>query len=390
MLVTTILVLLAAGCDSGGAVGEGSVKDKVPPAEYPTVPQGNHPRLSRLRHDGEIAVAGTAGLFAIDPKTGQTRKLAGCSSPCEYVGGFAWSPDGTQIAYTVGTCVSNGACESAAGIWVKQAGEAPRQLTTRCNPTLMPPCAGEVWEWSPTGDLLAYSRTVETGGLRANGTCCSNQGRESELSLLDPSDGRLTALTQGSGGISAVDWSPDGAEIAFGDGSGISVISPVNGSYPREIARNVGSVDSVVWSPDGAQIAFDTFQGDSSRIYVMNADGSARRQLADGAKFEGPGAPVWSPDSTRIAYVATPGKQYAYGVQFFVVSADGSKRTAIYDSGCCPNPYFDGPVWSPDGAQIAYKGVAAKWRVARADGAGRASPVDNLVIEGWQQRPGRG
>ena len=45
-----VLVLLAAGCGSGGAVDEGTVTDLV---STPTTPQP----LPPLRHDGEIVIA---------------------------------------------------------------------------------------------------------------------------------------------------------------------------------------------------------------------------------------------------------------------------------------------------------------------------------------------
>jgi len=56
------------------------------------------------------------------------------------------------------------------------------------------------------------------------------------------------------------------------------------------------------WSPDGARIAYRSERNGDPEIWLMNADGSGQRRLADGL------SPAWSPDGLRIAY-ASPGDQ---------------------------------------------------------------------------------
>lgn len=391
-LTLLMLALLTAACDTGGAVGVGSVTDVVPPSKFILVPQGSGaPSLERLRRPGEIAVVSGRSMYATVPKTGHARKLADCPAHGEcFIGHPSWSPNGTMVAYDVYTCITHG-CGPLDGLWVKQKGQAPRQLTTQCNSAVVPPCTHESWQWSPTGDVLAYARVVSAPCSVSTGSDtslrCPHRAPQSELSLLDPVNGRLTPLAEGHGAITELSWSPDGAQIAYLDSSGINVISS-QGGRPRRIVRSAVGADSIEWSPNGTQIAYDAIRGSGSRIYVMNADGSDRSALVDGTTFSGPGAPAWSPDGSRIAYVTTPGKPNHYGVQFWVVAADGSNRTKIYDSGCCPNPDgFQGPVWSPDGNRIAYRGVAPTWRLALANGKGQSRSIRALTVEGWQQQP---
>jgi TolB protein len=96
------------------------------------------------------------------------------------------------------------------------------------------------------------------------------------------------------GGVTdKIDWSPDGARIAFsspgiGDLPGVSsnvfTVRP-DGSGVVQLTHNRGGkvnngLDS--WSPDGKQIAFVSNRTGTYEIYIMNADGSSARPLTRG------------------------------------------------------------------------------------------------------------
>jgi Tol biopolymer transport system component len=121
------------------------------------------------------------------------------------------------------------------------------------------------------------------------------------------------------------------------------------------------------WSPDGRQIAFtgnagssglSVFEGDAV-IYVMNADGSGRRQLTHPTSYYGASQPTWSPDGRKIAFVQPSSEEddsRAPGA-LFVMNADGSAQTRVLRTltGCsitCAG--ISNPTWSPDGTRIAY------------------------------------
>ena len=72
------------------------------------------------------------------------------------------------------------------------------------------------------------------------------------------------------------------------------------------------------WSPDGRWIAFLRAADDKSKpqLHVLPADlGDARRVTTDEQHPLGAGVPRWSPDSTRLAYVARVPEPGRYGTE---------------------------------------------------------------------------
>jgi dipeptidyl aminopeptidase/acylaminoacyl peptidase len=108
------------------------------------------------------------------------------------------------------------------------------------------------------------------------------------------------------------------------------------------------SVSNPQISPDGDQILFIRGGIDGvndrrySAIWIMDADGSRKRFLTQGSSA------VWSPDGTRIAYVASGEPR---GSQIFVRWMDAEGATTQVTR------VERGPgnlQWSPDGARIAF------------------------------------
>ena len=114
-------------------------------------------------------------------------------------------------------------------------------------------------------------------------------------------------------------------------------------------------------SPDGRQIAFTRRSVDKvndkwdTSVWLMNADGSRQRSLVSGS------APRWSPDGTKLLYIATGQPS---GMQLWVRFMDGdggtTQLTRLVEAPTDPE-------WSPDGAQIAFRmNVPTKetWNIA--------------------------
>jgi Tol biopolymer transport system component len=97
-------------------------------------------------------------------------------------------------------------------------------------------------------------------------------------------------------------------------------------------------------SPDDNRVAYAPWAGEQADVFVVNADGSGRRQLTDDPYNDL--VPRWSPDGKRIAFYSNRSGDY----EIWSINADGSELhqlTQFYDR---PVAY---PVWSPDGQRMA-------------------------------------
>jgi Tol biopolymer transport system component len=192
--------------------------------------------------------------------------------------------------------------------------------------------------WSEDGTKVAFN---------------SYRDGQSEIYVMNADGSNQIRLTNSAIGSYQPAWSPDGTKIAFRgydsqanadiyvvniDGTGLTNLSndPNDPSYTPS------------WSPDGTRIMFMNEDDYTSRIYVMNADGSNRTQLTSDIEYSA----VWSPDSTRIAFVS----ERDGAPEIYVMNADGSNQTNLTGTyGVLPyTPFNDAPAWSPDGTRIAF------------------------------------
>jgi len=155
-------------------------------------------------------------------------------------------------------------------------------------------------------------------------------------------------------GASYVQWFPNGVELLFEakDGTGISQLyrSNADGSNQRQITNNQnGTLNEVRLSPNGNFVLFTSPGVSISEIYTLD--------LATGRIYKIPGGPeaknyypVWSPDSTQIAYSSTWFRNGKYYSQIRMSGVRGEGDTILAISSCYATPV----TWSPDSTKIAY------------------------------------
>jgi hypothetical protein len=244
----------------------------------------------------------------------------------------AWSPDGSQIAFTRVRFGDHSPADDEADVWVADAdGSHSRPVVEGRGYKWLP-------HWSPDGIWIVYTGEPPGGPWMASGP----RGIE------------------GAGG-------QIGLGYLFGQPSPVREYAHIwrvraDGTGSPEQLTNVAADDrAATYSPDGTQLAFDSTRDGTTRVYVMDADGSDARRLTGGGDDWGA---TWSPDGRWIAYKSWVGPLEP-DPQIWVMMADGRPGRQLTSG---PGARL-APSWSPDGSRIAFAfeapdELSAIWSVA--------------------------
>jgi Tol biopolymer transport system component len=141
------------------------------------------------------------------------------------------------------------------------------------------------------------------------------------------------------------DWalSPDGRHLVFKSNFDL-IRANLRGGRLLWLTRDEMNNHAPAWSPDGTRIAFVAERDNNGEIFVMNADGSNPQRLTANTLYDD--TPVWSPDGQQIAYTSVQ----SGSTDICVIDADGGNPRRL-TAGHAEN---NAPVWSPDGGRIAF------------------------------------
>lgn len=191
-------------------------------------------------------------------------------------------PGGGEVAYTL-TTARRDQDDNLGEIWLAAPGAQPRRLAE-----------GSCPRWSPDGRTLAYLRAVD--------------GRP-QIHLLPMDGGEPRVLTAAPLGAGAPVWSPDGGRIAWAGPHG----------DPSPHAPVVA--DRLDHKADGAGL----LRGVTTHLFVVDVASGKSAQVTEGDFHAGP--PSWSPDGSRLAFVAgmEPDGDLRVSSSVHEVSADGGE-----------------------------------------------------------------
>ncbi len=252
------------------------------------------------------------------------------------------------------------------------------------------------------GKKIVYSSTKK-GGDECPPTPDRSQGYlwpvypTYEIYVANADGTKVKALTNNDAYDAEATISPDGKTIVFTstrDGDLDIYSMDINGKNVKRLTNEVGYNGGPFFSPDGKQIVYrayypksdaelarykellarDLIEPNVFEIWVMNADGSNKRQVTHlaAASF----APFFTPDGKAIIFstdhfdVKTPGaprRQPNFDLAVINVDGTGLERITY-------NVTFDGfPMFSPDGKKLVF-----------ASNRNAATPGDtNVFIADW-------
>lgn len=292
------------------------------------------------------------------------------------------SPDGSWVAYVVSE-LNHDRSEYQTDVWlVPAAGGEARRLTNS-------PVADEGHRWSPDGRTIAFLSERPRPDAKKDEAPKDAGADEAkrQLWLIRVDGGEAWQLSDAKGGVSAFDWSRDGARIAYlskepkseerrkkekekDDAWTPSMIYPWNRLWVMEVATRKSAqltsgefhVTGFSFSPDGSRLAIaaqptplipDNYNSD---LYLIPAAGGRPAPLV-----QRPGTdhqPHWSPDGRWIAFVSQDGRSTEWFTNNYICivpPSGGAPRnlTTEYDERV-EGLGAGGLEWSPDATHILF------------------------------------
>jgi Tol biopolymer transport system component len=184
-----------------------------------------------------------------------------------------------------------------------------------------------------------------------------------DLWMMPISGGKPERITNDATVETDASFSPDGTRLVFsadrvGNGNMDIYVRELKSGQDRRLTTSLEAEMGGTFSPDGRWIAFTTNTAfKQGETYFVAAEGGTPRKLLD--RIFGPGFPTWSADGrTIIVSTLRPySTRYREGMNYMTaLPIDGGKPHLIVPVEHAPigKRSGDGPIWSPDGKQMAY------------------------------------
>ncbi|MDF7775477.1 S9 family peptidase [Sphingomonas sp. AOB5] len=274
-----------------------------------------------------------------------------------------WSADGKRLAY-ISSAEGNGV-----QLFVRWMDSGATARITN-----LPDTPGSI-AWSPDGTRIAYILPVAGPGLQLGKPLAKPEGAQwaAPLEVID----KVTYRNDGGGYVKP------GFDHIF-------VVS-ADGGAPRQLTfGDMHDAGPLAWTPDGKSILFSTVRGDdwersfNSEVYALDIASGDIRPLTS---RDGPdGAPIISPDGTKIAYLGFDDTRRSYeNTELYVMNRDGSGARSLTAS---LDVSIDSAVWAADGKSLIvsyeYYGIV---RVGRIPLDGKAIPMAQTLAPAQLDRP---
>jgi len=182
----------------------------------------------------------------------------------------SWSPDGQKIIF-----ISYGPMSQGIFIVKPDGSDLQKISSDGWNPS-----------WSPDGTKIVLTQVFENN---------NSINQNVEISLLAINTRNVTRLTYGGAKKSVPKFSADGKKIVFESYDNYIYFMNSDGTNMRKIAEFARFPE---WSPDGQKIVYRCYEPNS--IWVVNPDGTDKKNVFDDYKYTISSNFRWTPDSNYL------------------------------------------------------------------------------------------